>query len=146
MIKIIADKLPNEKILSLLLRVDEYFTPSPLSEKINLLSYSEKLANYAEHFYAVDANKLIGMCCCYINDPQRERVFITITCIDPEYIGRGIGKDLTFACENHARNEGFKFIEFEVHVENLRSIGMHKKIGYFIDRQEGNSFYMKKYL
>ena len=137
-------QLNHDKIFELLLKVDSSFIPEPLSGKCDLKLYSEKLAENATHFVIEEDHKLIGMCCCYLNDPKNEKAFISITCIDPIFFGRGLGKKLTLECESFATKKCFKFIEFEVHIKNIPSIEMHKSLGYFIDRQEKDSFYMKK--
>jgi len=143
---ILIRQLSSNEILLFLQKVDSQFVPFPLSMKVDLKGYSEKLSNYAVHFIVEDVNQMVGMCCCYINDPQKEKAFISVTCIEPHFFGRGLGKALTHECEKYVQKQGFKFIEFEVHIENIPSINMHKAIGYYIDRQEKDSFYMKKAL
>lgn len=140
------NQLSKEEILFLLQKVDPHFVPFPLSKKVDLKLYSEKLAKYAVHFSVEDNNRLIGMTCCYLNHPEKGIAYTSITCIDPDYFGLGLGKKLTHNCEEYARISGFKFVEFEVHIDNKPSIEMHKTIGYYINRQENESFYMRKVL
>jgi ribosomal protein S18 acetylase RimI-like enzyme len=142
----VIKQLTKEKILFLLKKADYSFVPYPLSKKTDLNLYSEKLAEFAVHFFAEDENELIGMCCCYLNDPKKEKAFISVTCVDPNYFGKGLGQKLTTKCEIYAKDKGYKYIEFEVHIDNTPSIEMHKKIGYYIDRQVGESFFMKKFI
>lgn len=144
--QISVKQLMQYEILSLLKKVDSSFIPQPLSSKTDLNTYSDKLADHTIHFSIEENNRLIAMCCCYMNDPKNEKAFISVTCIDPEYFGRGLGKKITYECESYAKKLGFKFIEFEVSIENIPSIEMHKSIGYSIDRQESESFYMRKYI
>lgn len=105
--------------------------------------YSEKLAKHAIHLSVKDENHLIGMCCCYMNDPKKKKAFISVICIDPEYIGIGLGKKLMHELHKNAKINGYVYIELEVHIENIVAIDMYKTLGYFIDRQENESFYMK---
>lgn len=142
--KILVEQQTKDAILALLKKVDSYFIPFPLSHRVNLRLYSKKLAKYAVHFSVIEDNQLIGMCCCYMNDPKNEKAFISITCVDPYYFGMGLGKKLTFECEAYAKRYNYKYIEFEVHIENTPSIEMHKTIGYTICKQEAESFYMRK--
>jgi ribosomal protein S18 acetylase RimI-like enzyme len=144
--EVVIKQLTKEKILFLLKKVDDYFVPYPLSKKTDLNLYSEKLARHAVHFFVEDKNELIAMCCCYLNNPKKENAFISVTCIDPNYFDRGIGQNLTVTCEMYAKDKGYKYMEFEVHIDNTPSIEMHKKLGYHIDRQVGKSFFMKKLL
>jgi ribosomal protein S18 acetylase RimI-like enzyme len=142
--EIYHNKLDEAEILHLLQRVDSYFKPTPISERVDLHIYAKKLADNASHFYAKENEKLIGMTCCYMNDVNRLKAFISVTCIDPNHFGKGMGRQLTMECENAALSMGFKSIEFEVHIDNLPSIEMHRKIGYIIDRNIDDSHYIMR--
>lgn len=143
---VLIKQLSKDKIFHFLQKVDSCFIPFPLSKRVNLKLYSEKLADCAIHFLIEFDNQLIGMCCCYMNDPKIERVFLSIICLNPDYHRMGLGKILLHECELYANKNGFIFIELEVNVENSPAIEMYKVMGYSIDRQEKESFFMKKLL
>lgn len=140
---VLIKQLAKDEILRLLEKVDVHFSPFPLSERVDIKLYSEKLAEHAIHFSVEDDNHVIGMCCCYMNDPNKTKAFLSVICIDPEYVGLGLGKMLMHKFRKHAQINGYEYIELEVHIENRIAIEMYKTLGYFIDRQEKESFYMK---
>lgn len=140
------EKLSSKILLDLLKKANNSFVPEPLSVKVDLVSYAKKLADNSIHFSCFESLKLIGVTCCYMNDLDSKKAFISVTCVDPAFQGKGIGQKLTKLCEDEAVNMGFSFVEFEVHSQNTPSIKMHKKIGYYIDRKEKESFFMRKIL
>jgi ribosomal protein S18 acetylase RimI-like enzyme len=142
--KVLTKQLTKDEIFIFLNKVDSSFIPIPLSNRINLKLYSEKLAINAMHFSVEEDNCLIGICCCYMNDTKKKKAFISVICIDSEYKGIGLGKKLILECEAHAKKLGYKCVESEVHIENVPSIEMFKTIGYYIERQEKKSFYLSK--
>lgn len=140
-------KLEENEILNLLLRVDPFFKPTPLSVRVDLRIYAKKLATHAAHFFVRDNERLIGMICCYINDVNKTKAFVSNISIDPDYIGKGIGLMLSMECENAALKMGFKSIESEVHINNIPSLKMYLKLGYQIDRNlDDNHYIMRKFL
>jgi len=141
---ILVRQLTKDRIQDFLKKIDLHFIPFPLSNRVDLKLFSEKLADYAVHFSIEDDNQLIGLCCTYINDSEKKSAFISIVCLDPNYCGIGLGKRLIQECENYAKKRSYKSIASEVHIENLPSIKMFKAIGYYIEKQENESLFMKK--
>jgi ribosomal protein S18 acetylase RimI-like enzyme len=138
--------LSKSKIFNLLQKVDAFFMPLPLSERVNLLDYAEKLSELSIHFVIKKNNEIIGMTCCYMNNLEQKVAFISIICIVPNQTGIGLGKILTLKSENNAKSLGFSIIESEVHKKNIPSIKMYKKLGYHIDREREDYYYMNKNL
>lgn len=137
-------KLKCEEILSLLMRADSIFQPHPLSDKIDLYNYAQKLSTLATHIAAFENSNLIGMTCFYMNNKKTKTSFISVTCIDPDFIGCGLGQQLTIACETYVRGNDYICVEFEVDKENLPSIKMHEKIGYSINRENSKTSYIMR--
>ena len=142
--EIVNGKLGKDQIYSLILISDISFIPEPLSKRVDLKAYAIKLADKATHFYAMEGEELIGMNCCYMNDSDNKKAFISLICIRPDFIGKGIGTILTNECEKYAVLKGFAFIECEVHSENLPSLEMYKKMGYVIDRKMDDHHYIMR--
>jgi ribosomal protein S18 acetylase RimI-like enzyme len=143
---IIEEKLNKEEILAVLKKTDKYFIPIPISKKVNLVEYSQKLSNLATHISCRIENELIGFTCCYMNNFDNKIAFISLTTILPNFIGKGIGTKLTLKCEDIIRNKGFIGVEFEVEKENLQSIIMHQKIDYQIISESECCFILRKLL
>ncbi|MDD2564288.1 MAG: GNAT family N-acetyltransferase [Salinivirgaceae bacterium] len=136
--------LTKDEILTFLKKVDNQFIPMPLSESVDLPKYATKLANLSTQFVCYINDEIAGMTACYLNNLKTKKAFISVTVIDSRHKGKGIGKTLTKLCEAEAKNQGFSFVEFEVNKSNNPSIQMHLTIGYTVDREEGESFYMIK--
>ncbi len=142
--KYLQNKYSPNEIYSFLQKVDSYFEPAPLSTRVDLREYSEKIAKKAEHFSCEVNNQLVGILCCYINNTNGQTVYITLTCIDPKYFGLGIAKKLTENCELYANKIGFKYIEMEIPIKNFRSVKIHLKMNYEIIKKENDSYFLKK--
>lgn len=133
-----------ETIYKFLNRVDSYFKPAPLSTKTDLKEYAEKLHSNALHFSCWDSSELVGLSCCYMNNPNRVKAFISLICIDPNYFKKGIGKVLITLCELKAKELQFDIIEAEVDIENIPSFLLFKSNGYKIHHTKENSHFMQK--
>jgi len=140
------ERITNEILFDLLKTVDNSFFNEPLSHRVDLAIYAKKLAHNAAHFSCFENSELIGVFCCYMNDLVSKTAYISIGCICPAFQGKGIGHKLTKMCEDEAINKGFRFIECEIHNQNIPVIKMYKKMGYCIARKENESFFMRKYL
>jgi len=89
-----------------LISVNNSFIP-PLSEKLNLNEYSNKIVNNADRFEAWDLNKLIGLVAIYRNNFDSRIAFITNVSVDPLYQGYGIASSLLQECINSTKEFEF---------------------------------------
>ena len=77
---------------------DKAFVP-PLSHRIDLSAYSEKLVKHATNFEAWNVQKiLVGLVSVYMNDLSMKTAFITSVSVCTEYTGKGIAKRLMAEC------------------------------------------------
>ncbi|MEG0292323.1 MAG: GNAT family N-acetyltransferase [Anaerovoracaceae bacterium] len=67
----------------------------------------------------------------FVYDDDKVGVIHTL-CIDPEYFGRGKGKELIFFAEEHFRNLGCLTMRFDTYEENLPATELYVRNGYRI--------------
>lgn len=108
---------------------DASFVP-PLSERIDIDTYSAKIVDQAERFEAWTDGRLAGLVAAYCNDPARRACFVTSVSVVPDCQGRGIASRLLGACVAHARRAGFKHVELEVNHHNTAAADLYRKQGF----------------
>ena len=108
---------------------DAQFIP-PLSARVDLGAYAERIVRHAERFEAWSGQQLTGLVAAYCNDEQRRRAFITSVSVLPAWQGHGIAARLLSECVQFARSAGFESIELEVHAANDAALGLYRKHGF----------------
>lgn len=121
-----VDTANEREILEHLRHCDSYFLPR-LSESVDLLAYSNKIRLNAKTFEAWTEDHLIGLVAVYLNDPEKNRAFITNVSVYPEFSGKKIAKTLILLSIEASQNLSFEFIILEVHKKNRRALGLYKK-------------------
>lgn len=118
----------------------------PLSARVNVDSYAQKLFTKAITFEAWKNVELIGLVATYCNSPGMDSAFITNVSVEPRWQGNGIATQLMVNCLRHISEMGFKKIEMEVDLRNSRAIFLYSKIGFMVSKSSGNSQLMTKNL
>lgn len=108
---------------------DAQFIP-PLSARVDLGAYIERIVRHAERFEAWSGQQLTGLVAAYCNDEQRCRAFITSVSVLPAWQGHGIASRLLRECVQFVRSAGFESIELEVHEANDAALGLYRKHGF----------------
>lgn len=117
------------EICAHLARCDAHFIP-PLSTRVDLRAYAEKIVNHAERFEAWSTSGLAGLVAAYANDAGRAAVFVTSVSVVPELWGRGVGRRLMENCIDHARRMGFERLSLRVDREQAAAIGLYERCGF----------------
>ena len=107
------------------------FVP-PLSERVDISTFAQKIAARAERFEAWANQRLAGLVAAYCNDPERSVAFLTNVSVIPSYQGQDIASSLLQACIGHVRRSGFERIELEVDLLNLAATRLYHKHGFTI--------------
>lgn len=110
-----------------LLDNDENFYP-PLSERLDVKEFAEKIHDLAITFEAWDGNSLIGIVSVYCNRPVF--AFINHVCVSRIYKGNGIASKLISQCIEFARANGLEGVNLEVNPKNKAAISLYEKIGF----------------
>ena len=118
---------------------DKKFIP-PLSERVSLQEYSNKLAEHADRFEFWDNTRLVALLAAYLNTPDRQVGFISSVSVCTDFEGRGLGSILLNKCCAHARSKGFRFINLEVGAANIKAINFYIKNGFEVIRELESGF------
>lgn len=126
-------------IYNFLLEIDKDF-PTPLSNKVNLKKYVDKIQRYAIIFKATCDTTIMGMVVMYCNDTTSKLAYIPLVATKKECRGLGIGKSLIKSAICFARKAMFKKIG--IHTESPTALKLYVSLGFkLID--DGTSKYLE---
>ena len=103
MITYSINTLKLEQLKNFIKKIDDYFIP-PLSERVNLTEYSNKIYKNATLFEAWDNDTLIGLIACYANNLKTKVAFFSLVAVLKEYRQQGIAGTLIENCVVKLKN------------------------------------------
>jgi ribosomal protein S18 acetylase RimI-like enzyme len=115
---------------------DATFAP-PLSERVDIGEYSEKLSAHAMRFEAWDDETLIGLVAAY-PDHAHSRMFISNVSVLPAWRGRGLAAGLITRCGDAARDLGLQGMALELSAENVAARRLYEKLGFVTTMDESD--------
>lgn len=110
---------------------DLSFMP-PLSSRLSIADYSNKIYSFAERFECTVEDQLIGLIAMYCNDPLSKNAHITSVSVYPEHQGLGIAKRLMQMAIQWANSLHFQKISLHVNPKNEQAIQLYHKFGFSI--------------
>lgn len=116
---------------------DQQFVP-PLSGRVDITAYAEKIASKAERFEASSGGQLIGLVAAYCNDPLRKIAYVTSVSVLPAWRGQQVASRLIEKCIEHAKAHGFSGMELKVSESNGSAIKLYQAHGFVVDSRDGN--------
>lgn len=122
-------KSSAEQIQRHLVECDAFFVP-PLSSKVEMKLYSQKLAMHAVNFEAWNDEKLIGLVSVYLNDSQKKMAFISNVSIISTFAHKGIATRLLNECVQFTKDLQFGAVGLEVSLRNGRALSLYIKLGF----------------
>jgi GNAT superfamily N-acetyltransferase/2-polyprenyl-3-methyl-5-hydroxy-6-metoxy-1,4-benzoquinol methylase len=132
----------NQEQVAAHLRVcDGAFVP-PLSSRVNVGDYAEKIAAKACRFEAWVNGGLAGLVAAYCNAQDKGKAFITSVSILPGWQGQGIASQLMEDCITYLRGRDFALVELEVTNDNTAAIALYRKHGFAASGTRGPSIVM----
>ena len=135
--EMLRNRASASEIAAHLRACDGVFVP-PLSERVDLDDYAEKIVQRAERFEAWSNGQLAGLVAIYCNDCGRRTAFITSVSVLPARQGEGIASRLLQACTESVRQTGFKGIELEVGAHNSAATRLYEKHGFAVSHTRDN--------
>ena len=112
-IEFLLNKASAEQIAEHLLRCDSDFVP-PLSGRVEIKDYAEKIATTAIRFEAWPGGALVGLVAAYCNDQDKHIAYITSVSVLRAWMSNGIAARLVGQCVEHAKTLGMRQISLEV--------------------------------
>lgn len=122
---------------------DHQFVP-PLSNKINLELYSNKIKAHAETFEAWSDNRLVGFIAVYCNNVQDKIAYITNVSVVSDFSRMKIADTLLGMVEARIKELKINTIELEVDVNNLKALNLYDKHKFIKECKCKYKFKMKK--
>ena len=118
-----------EQILTHLTSCNSNFHP-PLTERVNINGYSQKIFEKSITFEAWRGTTLIGLLAAYFNDSS---AFITSVSILKNYMNQSIASELLRKCIRHAVKENIREVRLEVNKEDVQALGLYRKFDFEVD-------------
>ena len=129
MIEYLLNTASAAEIAKHLLHCDADFIP-PLSSRVDINNYAQKLASKATKFEAWSGGRLVGLVAAYCNDQENRLAYITSVSVLKEWMGQGIAANLLKQCITHAKDAGMQQISLEVASNNQPAMGLYEKNGF----------------
>lgn len=136
-IKFNRDAANADELCRHLSACDRSFSP-PLSNRVDIPLYAEKLFREATRFEAWEEKTLVGLVASYQNDLSKLSAFITNVSVVGPWQGHGIGGRLLDQCIIEARRAHFTEIILDVSVSQTIAISLYKRRG-FQERSTSNN-------
>lgn len=108
---------------------DADFDP-PLSSRVDLHAYAEKLVAHALRFEAWSEGVVVGLVAAYCNDLVKREGFITSVSVSRAWLGKGVASRLMTDCLAHAVSVGMRQMNLEVSKTSARAVGLYTKLGF----------------
>ena len=124
---------------------DAHFSPR-LSDRVNLLEYSEKLALHSERFEAWADSALVGLVAIYANNKNTQSAHVSNVSVIPEWQGRQIAQKLMSSAIEHARSLDFSLVGLSVDERSENAVHLYTKIGFKVFERNGSLLSMQKVL
>jgi ribosomal protein S18 acetylase RimI-like enzyme len=108
---------------------DAHFVP-PLSSRVDVLEYAQKLASNAVRFEAWEGANLIGLLAAYCNDHVMRVAHITNISVVPMRVNNGVGTMLLQHGIAHIASLEMRSITLAVAQQNTNAIKMYAHHGF----------------
>ncbi|MCM1291717.1 MAG: GNAT family N-acetyltransferase [Bacteroides sp.] len=129
----------KEGICTFLKKIDRDF-PTPLTNKVDLNEYTEKILDKAEILSVVKDGEIAACVILYCNDIVNSRAYIPLVGVLRQYRGLGLAKGLVRATISLAKSRGFNILG--IHTENDAALRLYQSLGFDI-KQDGYRKYLE---
>jgi len=135
------NRATKEEIEAHLVLCDDTFMP-PLSKRVQISDYADKISTNALRFEAWTENLLVGLLAVYCNDTSNGFAYITSVSILPEFQGRRIASQLIRQGIDYLRVSGFEVLELEVDRGHGKAVRLYEEHGFIARRTTGRNLVM----
>lgn len=144
-VEYLLNKASVAEIAQHLRTCDTGFVP-PLSCRVEIKDYAQKILCYAVRFEAWSDGTLIGLVAAYCNDQDMRTAYITSVSVLKEWTGKGVATCLMSLCIKHVNALGMKQICLEVASNNIPAIRLYEKSGFAVNAANALFVNMHLYL
>ncbi|MBE7036418.1 MAG: GNAT family N-acetyltransferase [Ruminococcaceae bacterium] len=137
----------KEVLTRYLKQVDQDF-PIPLSEKVDLEEYSDKILLNGIGFVHIVEENIAGAILFYANDLETKMAYISVLSVSSAYRKRGIAQGLLTTCLQKCEAMGYQTICLHTHKTNYGAISLYEKNGFqrFDDGNRPGDWYLERKL
>lgn len=102
----------------------------PLSSRVSLPDYAQKLATLADRFEAWESDRLVGLVAAYLRSSNTLEGFISSVSVCGDFEGKGLASRLMQECFDSALAKGLTFLLLEVAQRDQQACGFYRKHGF----------------
>jgi ribosomal protein S18 acetylase RimI-like enzyme/SAM-dependent methyltransferase len=128
-IEFAVDQASSSQVADHLRCCDAQFVP-PLSARVDIASYAQKIVGHATRFEAWSDGVLVGIVAAYFNDAAGRVAHITNVSVIAAWAGRGLAATLLQQCIDQARRTGMQLISLEVSADNSAACRLYGRAGF----------------
>lgn len=139
------NKASEAQIAEHFVRCDADFVP-PLSGRVEIRDYAQKVAGKATRFEAWSGGTLVGLVAAYCNDQEKRIAYLTSVSVLKAWTGKDIAACLMNQCIEHAKASGMRQISLEVASDNAPAIKLYEKSGFVAGKVNAPFVTMNLYL
>ncbi len=125
----VCNRATAAQIAAHLQACDADFVP-PLSQRVDIDRYADKLAAHAVCVEAWDGGTLAALVAIYCNDTDTRRAHITSVSVLRRWTRQGVAAYLLSQAIAQARLAGMRRIDLEVGVANAAAIALYENFGF----------------
>lgn len=129
-------EIEKEKFFDFIKKIN-YDFPIPVSEKVDLNEYCEKLWEKAELVAEVQEGEIRGLVAGYVNDLKNGSAYMSLLGVSRDFRNQGLGKKLVHQFVLLCREKQIRSVNLYTHKTNQAAIKMYEGLGFEID-SEGN--------
>jgi ribosomal protein S18 acetylase RimI-like enzyme len=123
------ERASGDELLAHLRACDADFVP-PLSQRVDLAAYADKLLRHALRVEAWHQERLVGLVALYCNDSEGHCAFVTSVSVEPALRGTGLARRLVARACERARATGMKRARLELHPDNSAARRLYERAGF----------------
>jgi len=144
-VEYLSNRASAEEISEHLSCCDAAFVP-PLSSRVEIAGYANKIVSRATRFEAWSGGTLVGLVAVYCNDLKNRVAYITSASVLRAWTRRGIAARLVGQGVEHAKASGMRQIILEVASGNMAAIRLYEKKGFATGKSSKSFVSMNLYL
>jgi ribosomal protein S18 acetylase RimI-like enzyme len=136
------NRATEEQIATHLVLCDSRFVP-PLSSRVEINEYAQKIYTKAMRFEAWAGGALIGLVAIYCDNHCQRLAYITSVSVLATPLATGIASQLLATGIDYLRDSRFEQVDLEVDIENQRAIRLYDRHGFLASKSHGRTLLMR---
>ena len=120
------------------------FNP-PFDRSVDVVSYAQKLFDYAVRFELRDEEQMVALLASYVNT-EKSMAYVPYVCVGERYKGRHFGQRLLEELYRYCQHKGVASVRLEVRQNNVRAVDFYEKQGFESEGVENDKLQMVKRL